>query len=129
MLAIGADRAAAKVLDLGLASIGPPYHKAQEALLVSQVTQGHKTQVGYKIGTPAYLPPEAGVWDAEPRLDVYSIGVSLYQLCTQRLPGEKFQPIPDAPADLSRLLRAAIEPDVNDRLATTCSVAATTASS
>jgi serine/threonine protein kinase len=118
MLATGADRAVVKVLDLGLASVGTPYHEAQQALFASQVTARHKTQVGWKIGTPAYLPPEAGLCDAEPRLDVYSLGVTLYQLCTQDLPGEDFGPLPDAPADLSRLLRAAIEPDAEHRLPT-----------
>ncbi|MDC0669786.1 protein kinase [Nannocystis sp. ncelm1] len=123
MIAIGADRAVAKLIDLGLASVGTPFHEAQDARFASQVPERHKTQLGRAIGTPAYLPPEAGLRYAEPRLDVYSLGATLYQLCTRTLPDSsdvspiaEVCPDSDAPADLSRLLRAALDPDVVERL-------------
>ncbi len=83
----------------------------------------HRTQLGLPIGTPTYLPPEAGQCPAEPRLDVYSLGVTLYQLCTQLLPqatgGRPIRevcPASDAPDELSRLLQAAFAADVDERL-------------
>ncbi|PCC73704.1 Serine/threonine protein kinase [Nannocystis exedens] len=123
MIALGADRTVAKLIDLGLASVGTPFHEAQDARFSSHVPERHKTQLGRTIGTPVYLPPEAGLRHAEPRLDVYSLGVPLYQLCTQTLPDptdlasiHSVCPDTDVPADLSRLLRAAIAPDVAERL-------------
>ncbi|PCC73897.1 Serine/threonine protein kinase [Nannocystis exedens] len=123
MMVTGADRAVAKLIDLGLASVGTPFHEAQDARFASQVPERHKTQLGPKIGTPPYLPPEAGLRPAEPRLDVYSLGATLYQLCTRTLPDpndlrpiQAVLPDSDAPQDLSRLLLAALEPDVADRL-------------
>ncbi|WP_170135649.1 protein kinase domain-containing protein [Nannocystis exedens] len=123
MIAIGADRSVAKVIDLGLASVGAPFHEAQNARFASQMSPRLKSQLGHRIGTPEYLPPEAGHCDATPSLDVFSLGTTLYQLCTQLLPRmtrlrsiHEVVPGSDAPEDLSRLLRAALEPDAGDRL-------------
>ncbi|MFY0539368.1 protein kinase domain-containing protein [Nannocystis pusilla] len=123
MVVTGADRAVAKLIDLGLASVGTPFRDAQDARFASQIPERHKTQLGPTIGTPQYLPPEAGLRPAEPRLDVYSLGATLYQLCTRTLPDrtdvrpiQAVRPDSDAPEDLSRLLRAALDPDVADRL-------------
>ncbi|MCY0986551.1 protein kinase [Nannocystis sp. ILAH1] len=123
MIVAGGDRAVAKLIDLGLASVGTPFREAQDARFASQVPERHKTQLGPTIGTPPYLPPEAGLQAAEPRLDVYSLGATLYQLCTRTLPDrtdvraiQAVRPDSEAPEDLSRLLRAALDPDVADRL-------------
>ena len=83
-----------------------------------RANERHQTQLGYPIGTPPYLPPEAGGCPADERLDVYSLGVTLYELCTQVLPKvtgcrpiREVCPGSDAPDDLSRLLQAALAPD------------------
>ena len=119
-----AGLSAAKLIDLGLARVGAPFLDVQDALFTPDLPERHQTQLGYPIGTPPYLPPEAGQCPAEPRLDVYSLGATLYQLCTQQLPqATNVRPIrevcpgSDAPDDLSRLLQAALAPDPNERLA------------
>jgi hypothetical protein len=108
-----------------LARVGAPFLDVQDALFTPDPPERHQTQLGYPIGTPPYLPPEAGQCPAEPRLDVYSLGATLYQLCTQLLPKDtdgrpirEVCPGSDAPDDLSRLLQAALAPDPNERLAT-----------
>ncbi|MDC0723209.1 protein kinase domain-containing protein [Nannocystis bainbridge] len=122
ILTTGADRCVAKLIDLGLASVGVPFHEAQDARFTPPVIR-HKTQLGRAIGTPDYLPPEAGLCDANPLLDVYLLGATLYQLCTQLLPKltglrpiHEVNPSSEAPEDFSRLLRSALEPEPSDRL-------------
>ena len=46
-----------------------------------------RTQTGVMVGTPAYLPPEV-VAGAEPdgRSDIYSLGVTFYELVTGKMP-------------------------------------------
>ena len=123
MLTLEADRSIAHVIDLGVASVGPPYQDVQDAHFTPDPPSRHPTQLGHAIGTPAYLPPEAGHCLAEPRLDVFSLGVTLYQLCTQLLPSTTDSrpirdvcPGSDAPDDLWRLLQAALAPDPAERL-------------
>ncbi|MBK7828611.1 protein kinase [Nannocystis sp.] len=125
MLTTGATGlSAAKLIDLGLARVGAPFLDVQDALFTPDPPERHQTQLGHPIGTPGYLPPEAGQCPAEPRLDVYSLGATLYQLCTQLLPRDtdgrpirEVCPGSDAPDDLSRLLQAALAPDPSERLA------------
>ncbi len=116
---------AAKLIDLGLARVSAPFLDVQDALFTPDPPERHQTQLGYPIGTPPYLPPEAGDGPADERLDVYSLGVTLYELCTQVLPKKtggrpirEVCPGSDAPDDLSRLLQAARAPDPSERLAT-----------
>ncbi|MBA3549611.1 MAG: protein kinase [Nannocystis sp.] len=125
MLTTGtAGLSAAKLVDLGLARVSAPFLDVQDALFTPEPPERHQTQLGYPIGTPPYLPPEAGGCPADERLDVYSLGVTLYELCTQVLPkatgGRPIRevcPGSDAPDDLSRLLQAALAPDPTERLA------------
>ena len=47
------------------------------------------TNAGDVLGTPAFMPPEQAdgrAWQADPRSDVYSLGVLLYRLTCGRLP-------------------------------------------
>lgn len=75
-------RPSIKVIDLGVAKIEPG-SPLRDAL----PTGGWlATDTGIAVGTRAYCAPEAGLVEADPRLDVFSLGVTLYQLCTGALP-------------------------------------------
>ena len=66
-----------KITDFGLAHLG-------EASI-------HLTNEGDVLGTPAYMPPEqaaGNAWQADPRSDIYSVGVILYRMTTGVLPFE-----------------------------------------
>ena len=66
-----------KVLDFGIAK-----------LLTEEADRG-LTQTGAVIGTAAYMSPEqAQSLDVDPRTDVYSVGIILYEMLTGRVPFE-----------------------------------------
>ncbi len=52
------------------------------------------TASGAMVGTPAYMAPEQGMGQAgDERADIYSLGVVLYQLATNRLPFDADTPL------------------------------------
>ena len=61
------------------------------------------------VGTPHYIAPEAmrGA-DPDPRMDIYAVGVLLYELTTGDLPMGDFDP---APPELDGIIRRALAPD------------------
>ncbi|MBI3862752.1 MAG: protein kinase [Planctomycetia bacterium] len=62
-----------KILDFGLA--------------LPAETDGHLTQSGTVVGTPAYMAPEqARGEEVDARSDLFSLGCVLYRLCTGHLP-------------------------------------------
>ncbi len=66
-------KAAARVIDFGLAKTVNPVERGEEML----------TRVGGFAGTPGYMAPEQtgmGAHDVDTRADVYSLGVILYEL-------------------------------------------------
>jgi serine/threonine-protein kinase len=82
-----------KVLDFGIS-------KAREA-------DSEGTRVGVMMGTPAYMPPElvASFRDADPRCDVWSLGIIVFEMLTGRVPfdgdtvGEVFHAVATQDAD------------------------------
>ena len=85
-----ADDGTVKVLDMGLAKIdGDP-----------RMNSYSRTISFTSLGTEQYMPPEQAI-DAsscDSRADVYSLGITLYQLCTGRLPFDS-----DNPQELRRM--------------------------
>lgn len=70
------DRRRVKILDFGLA-------RAES----SGEAETHITQEGAIVGTPAYMSPEQAAADElDPRTDLFSLGVVLYQMATGHLP-------------------------------------------
>jgi hypothetical protein len=115
-----------KVMDLGLAALATRPHIPLEQL------QGGER---YATGTPAYVAPEQLRGDpADHRGDVYSLGVTLFELLTGRLPFDEHdtQKLLDAhvhgrvpsfveagtaivPAAVERLVRQCLEKYPNER--------------
>jgi serine/threonine protein kinase len=89
MIAEGGDgRAVAKLLDLGIAKVGPPPAVPDAAVLSTELTLP-----GQIMGTPHYMSPEQwwtpqrdGVEGVDARSDVYSLGVVAYELVAGRRP-------------------------------------------
>ncbi len=65
------------------------------------------------IGTPHYIAPEAiDGRRPDPRMDLYSLGVVLYQMITGRLPVGDFEPLSK---DLDKIIRKALAPAPENR--------------
>lgn len=77
-----------KILDFGLARVDPAAMAAADPLAAQRATgsrphesvEGHVTQPGAMIGTPAYMAPEQlNGQRADARADVFAFGVLLYE--------------------------------------------------
>ncbi|HEY3105137.1 MAG TPA: protein kinase [Pyrinomonadaceae bacterium] len=122
-----------KVLDFGLA-------KLTEQWRVDEVDQDAATQLmvqtepGMVVGTTAYLSPEqARAQEVDPRTDIWSLGVVLYEMITRHGPFKsetasdtsaailKTEPaamsqfVPDVPAELERIVKKALQKDREER--------------
>jgi serine/threonine protein kinase/tetratricopeptide (TPR) repeat protein len=123
-----------KVLDFGLAKL-----TGQELDDEAQTRAPLKTAFGAIVGTAAYMSPEqARGAPIDPRTDIFSLGVVLYELLARRLPFEGSNiyeivaailsdreapplshAVPNVPAELERIVGKALRKDREERYQST----------
>jgi len=122
----------AKVLDFGLAKLLSEPRTAAEAAAGGPLPAGEETitRLGTAMGTAAYMSPEQARGEAvDARTDLFSLGATLYQLASGRLPFQGDTPArlldailnqqparlrdlnPALPAELERIILKALEKD------------------
>lgn len=123
-----------KILDFGLAKLldaGAVTTTDGSFADVSTLTQ---TQIGIVKGTPAYMSPEQIKAEAiDPRSDLFSLGVMLFEMATGEVPFSRASPTemmhaiafaktptlhsrqPNLPADLQRIVSRCLEKKPADR--------------
>jgi serine/threonine-protein kinase len=107
-----------KLIDFGVVRITANYRAPTGA------PARQPTDMGTALGTPGYLPLEAGLVEPNPSFDVFGLGATLYELLTGKRPEEpqrtlrEMHPGCDAPEDLGHVLAAALAREPEDRTQT-----------
>ena len=125
-------RGEAKVLDFGLAKLGPDHPPAVARLSAAGTvaSDDHVTGPGTAVGTVAYMSPEqARAEELDARTDLFSFGVVLYEMTTgrpafggastaitfdeilNRVPPAPTRINPSTPLELETIINKALEKD------------------
>ena len=118
-----AGRLVVKLIDFGVARLTENYIDPSTKGF-TRIAPRLPTQTGMAVGTPGYMPLEAGLRAPDCTFDVYGLAATVHELCTGEVPlvgplapfGEH-SPI-DAPADLMTVLAAALALEPGDRTQT-----------
>ena len=139
-------RGQVKMLDFGLAKLSPEYRRRSghlDAKHETRLTEHFTSKAGTTVGTIAYMSPEqARGDDVDPRTDLFSFGVVLYEMATgrQSFPGHTTavvfdgilnrDPVPPStlntmlPPELDRIISKALEKDRSLRYQTAADMGA-----
>lgn len=126
------ERGMIKLLDFGIVAVASAKEEEESSDRTQKV--GQQTSVGALTGTVSYMSPEQAIGRAiDPRSDIFSLGVVMYEMLTGQLPFEggspveiidrilNSEPIPLArlnyavPPDLDRIVRKCLEKDRDRR--------------
>jgi serine/threonine-protein kinase len=133
---LSADGRTAKILDFGIARTGEADRARADAAAA-------RTQFGQVLGTPRYMSPEQAFGlEIDPRSDLFSLGVVLYELITgqtafagtsiatlalqitQRKPEPLSKVLPECPRGLQHIVDKLLAKQPEKRFATGADVAA-----